>query len=82
MKALNKEANENTDFKYTYKLRIAIIGFVLYLLLSTELSFKILGLIVYTFYNDNTFIINEKNEPTFLAKFIMAVIIFITLFIF
>jgi hypothetical protein len=67
-------------FKYKTKLRIAIIGFILYLLLSTSTSFKILNLIIDQFINIK--IINEQNEPSILGKFIMAFIIALILFIF
>jgi hypothetical protein len=67
-------------FQYKTKLRIAIIGFILYLLLSTPTSFKILNLIIDQFINIK--IINEQNEPSILGKFIMAFIIALILFIF
>jgi hypothetical protein len=67
-------------FQYKTKLRIAIIGFILYLLLSTTTSFKILNLIIDQFINIK--IINEQNEPLILGKFIMAFIIALILFIF
>jgi hypothetical protein len=68
-------------FNYKLKLRTAIIGFVLYLLLSTTTAFKVLQIIVSSFFN-NIDIINEQNEPSFLSKLIMAFIIAIILFIF
>jgi len=41
---ITNEKKEDTKivFQYKLKLRTAIIGFILYLLLSTETSFKIL----------------------------------------
>jgi len=80
----NQEENKKkVDFQYKLKLRTAIIGFILYLLLSTNTSFKILNLILKSIFSYNYIeIINEKNEISFIAKFIMAVIIFIILFIF
>lgn len=80
-----KETDEKKEekiyyFQYKTKLRIAIIGFILYLLLSTPTSFKILNLIIEQFVNIK--IINEQNEPSILGKFIMAFIIAIILFIF
>ena len=82
MNSFNEELEKKEiDFNYTLKLRTAIIGFVLYLLLTTTTSFKILHLILMTAFN-NIDIINDKNEPSFLAKLIMAIIIAIILFIF
>lgn len=75
-----KKEEKKVHFQYQSKIRIGIIGFVLYLLLSTTTSFKILSLIINQF--NNIEIINEKNEPSILAKFIMAFIIGIILFIF
>jgi len=75
-----KKEERNNYFKYKSKIRTAIIGFILYLLLSTTTSFKILNLIMNQI--NNIEIINEKNEPSILAKFIMAFIIATILFIF
>jgi hypothetical protein len=68
------------DFLYGLKLRTAIIGAVLYLILSTRIAFKILNLLLSVIIN-NFKIINEKNEATFIAKLIMATIILIILFL-
>ena len=76
------ETDEKSNNYYIYKrkIRISIIGFILYLLLSTTISFKVLNLILEQFVH--IIILNEKNEPSILAKFIMAFIIAIILFIF
>ena len=80
-----EEKKEKKDylihFNYKLKLRTAIIGFVLYLALSTTTAFKVLQVVVSSFFN-NIEILNEQNEPSFLSKLIMAVIIAIILFIF
>jgi hypothetical protein len=76
------EKEEKKDFLYSLKFRTAIIGFILYLLLSSNIAFKILHLIISSILNNHFEIINEKNKPTFLAKLFMAFIIFIILFIF
>ena len=75
------EESKKKDFNYTLKLRTAIIGFILYLILSSNISFKILNLLLSVLIN-NFEIINEKNEVTFIAKLIMASIIAIILFVF
>ncbi len=66
------------DFEYKMKLKIAIYGFVLYLLLTTSISFKILGML----FNNSLQLLNDKNEPSILAKVIMATIIAFILFFF
>ena len=79
----NEKQEKIMKFQYKLKLRTAIIGFILYLLLSTTTSFKILNLIFNQFISSHyETIINEKNEPSFIAKLIMAFIIAIILFIF
>jgi hypothetical protein len=60
------------------KLKTAIYAFVLYLLLSNNTAFKILNMI----FNNSIVLINDKNEPSILARFIMAFIIAAILFIF
>ena len=66
------------DFEYKMKLKAAIIGAVFYLLLSTQTAFKIMGII----FNNSLKLLNDKNEPSILARIIMAFIIAIILFIF
>jgi hypothetical protein len=77
-----KKEDTKTVFQYKLKLRTAIIGFVLYLLLSTETSFKILHLLLNASLSFSYFLKEQNNEITFLDKFIMAFIIAIILFIF
>ena len=76
-----KKEDTKSAFQYKLKLRTAIIGFVLYLLLSTETSFKILHLLLNASMSFS-FLKEQNNEITFLDKFIMAFIIAIILFIF
>lgn len=66
-------------FQYKLKFRTAVIGFILYLLLSTKTSFKILHIILNALFYFHR---EQNNEITFLDKFIMAFIIAIILFIF
>jgi len=77
-----KELEEKKEFMYSMKLRTAIIGFILFLLLSTQVSYKILQTIFNNFFHNQSLILNEKNNPTFFSKLIMASIIAIILFIF
>jgi hypothetical protein len=76
------EEKEKKDFYYSMKLRTSIIGFILFLILSSQLSYKILQTIFLHINNNPLIILNEKNKPTFLSKLIMALIIAIILFIF
>lgn len=81
MDKYNKTEANKKDFYYTLKLRTAIIGFILYLLLSSHTAFKVLNIIISAIIN-NLEIINEQKEPTIVAKIIMATLIGIILFIF
>lgn len=69
------------DFLYGLKIRTAIIGFILYLLLSGKTAFRILNIIISSIVN-NIEIINEQKEATLLGRLIMAIFIAIILFIF
>lgn len=76
---MNKEKNKKLpDFLYVMKLKTAIYGFILYLLLSTTTAFKILNMI----FNNSLKLLNEKNEASIIAKIIMAFILAIILFFF
>ena len=74
--------DEKRDFYYSMKLRTAIIGFILFLCLSSNVSYQVLQTIFLNINNNPSIILNEKNKPTFLSKLIMASIIAIILFIF
>jgi hypothetical protein len=75
---MNNKKKEKPDFLYVMKIKTAIYGFVLYLLLSNDTAFKILNMI----FNNSIVLLNDKNEPSILARFIMAFIIALCLFIF
>ena len=76
---MNKGQNKKLlNFLYVMKLKTAIYGFILYLLLSNNTAFKILNMI----FNNSLKLLNDKNEPSILARIIMAFIIAIILFIF
>lgn len=77
-----EELHKKKDFLYSLKLRTAIIGAILYLLLSSNIAFKILHIILSNTLNNHFEIINEKNEPSFVSKLFMAFIIIIILFMF
>jgi hypothetical protein len=76
---MNKDEKKKLpDFLYVMKLKTAIYGFILYLLLSNNTAFKILDMI----FNNSLKLLNDKNEPSILARIIMAFIIAIILFTF
>ena len=66
------------DFLYSMKLKTAILGFVLYLFLSNTYAFQFLNMI----FNNWIVLLNDKNEPSILARVIMAFFIAIILFTF
>lgn len=76
---MNKEQKKNLpEFLYVMKLKTAIYGFILYLLLSSSYAFKFLNII----FNNSLKLLNEKNEPSIIAKIIMAFFLAIILFFF
>jgi len=77
----NNKEPEKKEFYYTLKLRTSLIGLIFFLLLSSPTGYKVLNLIIGAMIN-NLEIINEKKEPTFIARLIMGIIIAIILFIF
>ena len=74
----NNKKQKLPEFEYKMKLRSAIIGAVFYILLSTKTSFKILGIL----FNNSLQLLNDKNEPSILAKIIMATMIAFFIFFF
>lgn len=74
----NNKKQKLPEFEYKMKLKAAIIGAVFYLLLSNQTAFKILGMI----FNNSLQLLNDKNEPSILAKIIMAIIIAFFIFFF
>jgi len=76
---MNKEQKKKLpDFLYVMKLKTAIYSFILYLLLSSSYAFKILNML----FNNSLKLLNEKNEPSIIAKIIMAFFLAIILFFF
>ncbi len=69
-------------FQYINKFKTAIYGFILFIILSNKVFYKILDIIVKLFTN-NTHILDDDNEtPTIYATFIGGIIMFVVLFIF
>jgi len=69
------------DFQYMYKLRSAVCVFILFLLLSNKVAYKVLDIIAKVFSN-NINIIDDQENPQFMGTFIMAVIIAFVIFVF
>jgi len=71
------QENKKEQFLYKMKLKSAIYVFILFLLLSDNKTYMILNLILPSFD-----IINDKNEPTILAKCVIAFLFSLIIFIF
>lgn len=65
-------------FLYLLKLKTAIYAFVFFLLLSSEYAYQLLNMI----FNNSLILLNNKKEPSILARNIMALILAIIIFIF
>ena len=74
----NNKKQKLPEFEYKMKLKAAIIGAIFYILLSTKPAFKILGIL----FNNSLQLLNDKNEPSILAKIIMAIMIAFFIFFF
>ena len=74
----NNEKQKLPKFLYLLKLKTAIYAFIFFLLLSSEYAYQFLNMI----FNNSLLLLNNKNEPTILAKIIMGLILSIIIFIF
>lgn len=75
---IQRKKEKLPKFLYLLKLKTAIYGFVFFLLLSSEYAYYFLNMV----FNNSLILLNNKNEPTILARNIMALILAIILFIF
>ena len=73
--------NEKEPFLYVVKFKTAIYSFVLFILLSNKIAFNVLDTIFTSLFN-RIEILNDKNEITPLATFIMAIFFGLCIFIF
>lgn len=73
--------NELVNFSYVNKFKTAFYGFVLYILFSQKITFKIINMILGLLTNKAE-IIDDNDEPLPLGLFINGCIIAIILFIF
>ena len=69
------------DFEYKNKLKSSVIAFILFIVLSNKVSYKILDLIVKLF-SQSIEVMDETETPIFLGVFIMAMIIAVVIFLF
>ena len=77
----NAKDNDIPKFSYTNKFKSAVYAFILFILLSNKISFKITSIIFTIFTNKND-IINEYDEPLPLGIFINALVLGVLIFIF
>lgn len=80
----SQQENNKKDlpsFSYTSKIKTAVYGFILFIVLSNKISYKIVNLIFSLFTNRQE-IINEYDEPMPLGILINAFILAFILFIF
>ena len=69
------------DFQYINKFKSAAYAFVLFILLSHKVAYKILDLIIKVFTN-NVEVIDEMENPMMLGTIIMAILMALVIFIF
>lgn len=73
--------NDNKEpFLYKLKIKYAIICFVLFIILSNSIFYKVIDLILKQFFHNIEFI-NDKNEPSFISILISASIFAIIIFL-
>lgn len=76
----SKAIYDNVIDSYTNKFKTSVYVFILFILLSHQVSYKILDMIIKIFMN-NIEIINEYGEPMPLGILIMGIIVSLITFI-
>lgn len=76
-----KSKSKSKPFLFINKFKTAVIAFILFIILSNKVSYKILDLILKLF-SKNTEIIDDEDNPLLLGIFINAFILAFLLFIF
>lgn len=69
------------EFQYVNKFKSALYAFILFIILSHKVAYKILDLIIKVFTN-NIDVIDENDNPIMLGTIIMAFLVAIIIFIF
>lgn len=75
---MEKKLDNDDKFMYKLKLRYSIYSLILFVILSNNISYKILDII----FNKKIEIFNENDQPSYLAIVIMGIIFAIVIFIF
>jgi hypothetical protein len=75
----NKNGSKINNTYYATKLRVAVVAFVLFLLFSQNVAYKILDIVVQLF-NNRIQVIDEDENPLFIGTFIMGVILALIIF--
>lgn len=73
--------NNNNNIPFIKKIKIAIYCFILFIILSNKNSYKILDIIIKTFRQDSSDIINENGKPQLFGIIIMGIIFSILILI-
>lgn len=69
------------DFHYSYKFRYAFISMILFFVLSQNVSYQILNLIVQTISNNIEVMNTDNNSPSILGILIMTAILGVIVFL-
>ena len=78
---LQKKSVEKQEFQYVNKFKSAIYTFVLFIILSHKVAYKVLDLIIKVF-THNIEVIDENDNPMILGTLIMAVLFALIIFLF
>lgn len=73
--------NEIPKFSYTNKFKSAVYAFVLFILLSNKISYKITS-IIFSLFTSRNDITNDYGDPLPLGVFVNALVLGILIFIF
>jgi hypothetical protein len=78
---IQNSKKEFPKFLYTNKFKSAVYAFILFILLSHKISYKITN-IIFSIFTSRNDIINENGDPLPLGIFINAFVLAILIFIF
>ena len=72
---------DHQSFQYTNKIKSALYAFILFIILSHKVAYKVLDLILKVF-TSKIEIINDEENPQLLGTLIMAFIVGLVIFVF
>lgn len=78
---IQNNKREFPKFSYTNKFKSAVYAFILFILLSNKISYKITN-IIFSLFTKRNDIINDDGDPLPLGIFINAFILAVLIFIF